>query len=344
MVGRRPSSPFPALRLTGPGIALGALLILAAPFTGARAWRLPAQEVSATAAADTTSIRIGEQLRVRVTVAGPEGTVLLNLGPADSLDGLEIVRVDTAAAGDGAGGKEIRTFYITAFDSGTFVVPPFAAYYRTASDTAVNTATTLPIAVFVHGVDVDTSAEIRAIKPPLDVPLTLMEVLPWAVGILLAAGLLWLVSVYMKKRKRGERLIPAPPPRPADEVALEALRALASENLWQRGKLKEYHTAVTDIVRTYIENRFGLPAMESTSDEILGAVTAAGFERGAVALLRDLLTRSDLVKFAKFVPGTGENEKSLDGAVSFVEQTRGAARGREETAEPVAEPGMEGAA
>jgi len=299
-------------------IAMVLLLILTVPFWGPPIFRVYAQDVGATAVADTNAIRIGEQLRVRVTVTGPTGFLLRNVGPADSLEGLEIVSVDSSSDG----GSKTRTYTITAFDSGTYVVPPFAAYYRGLSDTAVRTVSTLPIAVFVHGVDVDTSSEIRAIKPPLDVPLTFMEVLPWGLTILLVAGLIWILYYYLKQRKRGERLIPAAPPRPADEIALEALRAIGSEKLWQRGMLKEYHTAVSDVVRTYIENGFGVPAMESTSDEILGAWRTAGFGEGMVTSLRDILYLSDLVKFAKFVPDSDQNEQSLEGAVRFVEQTR----------------------
>ncbi len=297
-------------------LALSVALLLS--FCDHVAVRLHAQEVRATAVADTNVMLIGEQLHVTVSVTGPAGIVLGSVGPADSLEGLEIVRVDSAAD---RGGRS-TTFTITAFDSGTYVVPPFSAYYRSPSDTGVRNVSTLPIAVFVRGVDVDTSGGIRAIKPPLDVPLTFMEVLPWALAVLASAALIWLVYYTMKKRKLGERFIPAPPPRPADELALEALTALASEKLWQRGKLKEYHTAVSEILRTYIENGFRMPAMESTSDEILRASRSAGFGESAVTLLAGILYRSDLVKFAKFVPEPSENEKSLEGAVSFVEQTR----------------------
>ena len=76
------------------------------------------------------------------------------------------------------------------------------------------------------------------------------------------------------------------------------------------------------MLRTYNERRFEVPAMESTSDEILGSVPIAGLGRETVAGLRDTLLRSDLVKFAKFIPSAEENERSFSGAVSFVETTR----------------------
>ncbi len=284
---------------------------------------LRAQDVRLTAAADTTVLRVGEQVRVTVSLEHPAGFLLRNLGPADSLDGLEIVGVDSVASSVESGGGQTRhIFTFTAFDSGTYVVPPFIAYYTTPPETLLRSVSGGPIVLFVRGVDVDTSAEIRAIKPPLDVPLTFAELLPYLLGIVGAVVVIWLVYYILKKRKRGEKFIPGPPPRPADEIALDALRSIAAEKLWQRGMVKEYHTALSDVIRTYIERRFLVPAMESTSDEILADPTIAGLVPDAVAGLRDALTRSDLVKFAKFIPQPEQNERSIAESVSFVELTR----------------------
>ncbi|HLB01042.1 MAG TPA: hypothetical protein VJO14_06620, partial [Bacteroidota bacterium] len=81
--------------MQSPMIAVTLALTLSGPFGGPGGGRLFAQEVSATARADTNSMKIGEQLRIKISVAGPSGYVLRNLAPADSLEGLEIVRVDS---------------------------------------------------------------------------------------------------------------------------------------------------------------------------------------------------------------------------------------------------------
>jgi hypothetical protein len=288
-----------------------------------------AQDARVTAVPDTNAILVGEQVRVTVSVEHPAGTVVRNLGPADSLEGLEIVRVDSAAATPGAdaAGPFTRVYTVTAFDSGTWVVPAFTAWYGSASDTSVRSVTGHPVVIVVRGVEVDTSAEIRVIKPPLDAPLTFAELLPYIVAVGLAALLGWLVYYILKKRRRGEKIIPGPAPRPADELALEALRSIEAERLWQRGKVKEYHSALSDVIRTYIERRCAMPAMESTSDEILSSPAVSALAAEAVSSLGDVLTRADLVKFAKFIPPPDQNEKSFSESVSFVELTRGAPRG-----------------
>jgi hypothetical protein len=263
-----------------------------------------------------------------------------NLGPADSLEGLEIVRVDSVAGPQaGPGGPFTRVYTITAFDTGTWIVPPFTAWYGGPADTAVRAVTGHPVVIVVRGVDVDTSAEIRAIKPPLDAPVTFAELVPYLVAVALAALVGWLVYYILKKRKRGEKIMPQAPPRPPDELALEALRAIESERLWQRGMVKEYHSALSDVLRTYIERRYRMPAMESTSDEILSSPTVSALAQDAVGALRDVLTRSDLAKFAKFVPPPEQNEKSFAESVSFVELTGKSPRPAPETERPaVAEP------
>lgn len=293
-----------------------------------------AQEPTVSARVDTNSFVIGGQIHLTVSVERPATVTLTNIGPADSLEGLEIVeRGETERSGSGASVSERTRFTITAFDSGTYVIPPFAAWYTGGGDTTARSVSTGPIAVFVHGVEVDTAGDIREIKPPLGVPLTFMEMLPYIAGVLIAAGLVWLVSFLLKKRRRGEELLPGPPPRPADEVALEALRSLDGERLWQRGKVKEYHSAISDIVRTYIERRYFVPAMESTSDETLSFGPIRSLPESESSALKRILYRSDLVKFAKFIPEPGDNESSLTGAVTFVEQTR---RTPDRTAAPAA--------
>jgi hypothetical protein len=281
-----------------------------------------AQDARVTASADTNAIRVGEQFHVTVSVEHPAGTVVRNVGPTDSLKGLEIVRIDSAAgpAPDPAG-PFTRVFTVTAFDTGTWVLPPFTAWYASAADKSVRTAAGPPVLIVVRGVDVDTSSEIKAIKPPLAAPITFAELLPYIVAVVLAALLGWLVYYMLKKRKRGEKFIPEAPPRPADELALEALHAIEAERLWQRGMVKEYHSALTDVLRTYIERRWAMPAMESTSDEILSSPAVSTLAATPVEALRDVLRRADLVKFAKFVPSPGENEKSFAESVSFVELT-----------------------
>jgi hypothetical protein len=102
---------------------------------------------------------------------------------------------------------------------------------------------------------------------------------------------------------------------------LEALRKLEAEKLWQQGRVKEYHSRVSDIVRTYIEQTMSINAMEMTTDAILSACEIKALNQRNTDELQELLERADLVKFAKFQPLANEHEASMKNAVSFVEST-----------------------
>lgn len=281
-----------------------------------------AEDIRATARVDSNHILIGDWLRLTFEVQHSAGvTAGLPFFP-DSLEGFVVVHRDSPAVTQSEGNVlQTLALTITAFDSGMHIIPAFSIPYMVGGDTAKRFTSTSPIPIVVHGIQVDTSKEIKDIKPPLSVPITLADLLPYLIAIVVIAGLVWLVLYIRKKRQRGERLLPEAPPRPAHEVALEELRALESEHLWQRGKVKEYHSQLTDIIRTYIERRFATMAMEMTTDEILHTNAIAALDAETVAMLKEILVRADLVKFAKFMPAPQEHETSYAHAVAFVHAT-----------------------
>ena len=280
------------------------------------------QEVSAIASVDSNSISLGGAVGLHIKVQHPAGVTVRWPALADSLAGLEIVQKrDSSVHTSGSTTTESVSYTITGFEPGTFYIPPLPFTYTVANDTSVRTVMTRPIPLTVMKVQVDTTKDIRDIKPPLSIPITFWELLPYILIVGGVIGVVFLIYYILKKRKMGESLLPEAPPRPAHEVALEALRALGSENLWQRGKVKEYYSQLTDIVRTYIERRFRVMAMEMTTDEILDDLRQTTVSHEDAASLKEVLVRADLVKFAKFQPGPQEHEASLSSASRFVEST-----------------------
>jgi hypothetical protein len=300
---------------------------------------LNAQEVQATARVDSNNIVIGDWLKLHVEIRHPENVNVQFPSIPDSLQGFEIVKRDSPTQQKtNQQVLESTTYTLTAFDTGTYVVPPLLFQYTFAGDSTRHTAETSPIPVFVHGVGVDTSKEIKDIKPPLSISISFAELLPYILGVIGVAAAAWLIYYIIKKRRKGEALLPEAPPRPAHEVALEALRSLEAEKLWQRGLVKEYHSQVTDIIRTYIEKRYAVLAMEMITDEILSTPAIVALDKSTKEQLREMLVLADLVKFAKFQPLAEEHERSLRSAFSFVESTqpRSLEHVKQETAQEVA--------
>jgi hypothetical protein len=292
-------------------------------FIGLSVIAVKAQNVEVTARADSNHILIGDWLHVTLEAHHPADVTVQFPHLPDSLPGFAIIRQDTPSV-KASGGQSVTTvsLVVTSFDTGMQVFPAIPARYARRGDTAYMATSTSPVPVTVKGVAVDTSKDIRDVKPPMGVPITFADILPYLIGVIVLAGLIWLIRYIIRKRAKGESLLPEEPARPPYEVAIEALKALESEKLWQRGKLKEYHSQLSDIVRGYIEGRFSVKAMEMVTDEILAAPEIRALPSDIVARLKDELVLADLVKFAKYQPVAAENDKSLESSYTFVEKTR----------------------
>jgi len=121
-------------------------------------------------------------------------------------------------------------------------------------------------------------------------------------------------------KKEGTIIRKKPEPTPY-EVAMRDLRELKTKNLWEQGMEKEYFTRLTDILRTYLDRRFGINAMEMTSREIINRLYDSDV-KDKRDYVRQILNVADFVKFAKVRPLPADNIAAYDNAVRFVEETK----------------------
>ena len=285
-----------------------------------------AQSFKATVRTDNSVIKIGEQFKLILEVQSPPGVKFSFPQVPDTITKLEIIdrsKIDTAVLQD----KKLYTYKqeltVTCFDSGYYPIPPFTFTYQEKEDTTHHVAETEALLISVQGIAVDTAQSIRDVKQPLKVPFSWEEALPY---ILIGVGVIALVLLiiyFNKKLKRKEVVKPAVviPKRPPHEIALEELKKLEAERLWQQGLVKQYHSRLTDIIRTYIEHRFGIIAMEMTTGEIMQSVRNMNFDSSAAEKLSHFLTLADMVKFAKVQPLPGENEMSMQQSYEFINMT-----------------------
>ena len=217
--------------------------------------------------------------------------------------------------------KQTRTLTITSWDSGCWAVPPFRFVING------DTTETEAMLITVNTVQVDTTGAIKDIKEIYEVPYSwkdwLRENWPWVAGGAAALAALATFIIWLVRRKRKPRKVveTVEPEKPSHERALLALEVLDQKRLWQQGLVKDYHSGVTDILRGYIEERFGVPAMESTTDELIAALGVSSMNSGQHEQLTNLLRMADMVKFAKWTPLPAENEQLMIGAVKLVQQT-----------------------
>ena len=237
-------------------------------------------------------------------------------------DGIEIVNrsaVDTTTLPDGRL-QLSQELTLTSFRDSLFPVAPIAVV------SGGDTFWTEPMALnVIQPFEVDSSLAITDIKDIEKAPIYWWGIIRW---ILLALGIIGLfigayygVLWYRKHFFKEEEVIEPELLRPADEVALEKLDEIKAQKIWKDGKVKEYQTELTDVVREYIGRRFDVQSTEKTSDETLRAMKPL-IDKELFAKLSKMLQLADLVKFAKWHTTPDENEQALSTAYEFVNETR----------------------
>lgn len=285
------------------------------------------QQIRATATLDSTHILIGDQIHLKLELYKPVNIPVLFAQVPDSLSGkIEVLKrspVDTAKADD-QNLRLTQDFVITCFDSGYYRIPPFRFDIRFPD--RYDSIFTNELVLNVLTLKIDTTRGPADIKLPYDAPVTLKEVTPYILGVILAGALLFFALYSLKRRKKNLPVFVKPPkPRePAHVVALRELDRIKEEKLWQKGKVKEYYSDVTGVLRTYMEERFGIPAMEQTTDEIIRAFLSNRdlIQEKLLNNLHQMLPLADLVKFAKYQPLPDDHHLVLVNAYFFVNETK----------------------
>ena len=148
------------------------------------------------------------------------------------------------------------------------------------------------------------------IAPPMDYSL----IPPWLVfvAVFVALSVLGLVVWLIARRRK-----PAPPPKLPRQIALEELDRISGEI--ERVSPYQFSILVSDILRKYVTQQYGLPATRQTSIEFLTAIAKASpFSPDETSLLEDFLNRCDLIKFARYDATTSDSKLLLDEAIRFV--------------------------
>jgi hypothetical protein len=283
---------------------------------------LYSQPMRITMSLDRDSMLLGDQVEMTLSIAYSAALALEFPEIGDTLmPSIEVLRrskLDTISiSADSI--KVERRYTLTCFDAGVIYTMP-QYQFIIGEETIVSNEVKLKVMY----PPMDSTWRPNDIKPPIDYPITLAEALPWVAGGLLVLAIAAFLIYYWDRRRRNQPLFFKPKPKePAHVVALRNLQLLKEEQLWQQGRIKDFHTRISEILRTYIEDRFAISAMEQTSDEILFSFES-GNACGAKELdmLREVFAISDLVKFAKYSAAPDENETAFVRVKSFVEQTK----------------------
>ena len=294
-------------------------IALLAAFTAGRAQDNPASRLS------RDTILIGDQIEwiIPLEMAPGEKYFLEDIAdpPAPGVEIIKPMKIDTVAATRKAVKVEGKVI-LTSFDSGSYYLPPLIAMIERENgvvDTLYMEGPTLEVTT----VPIDTATYvIKDIKGQIKYPLKFKEVVPWVLLALLLAGLIWAIVRWIKMRRANRTFLGKPIVKdPPHIVALRALDKIRKQKLWQNDKQKQFYTEVTDALRVYIADRFGIVALERPSREMLSDLKKQDIEPKLYDNMEELFTRADLVKFAKYLASAEENEEVIPDAVRFVNAT-----------------------
>ena len=277
-----------------------------------------------TTSIDTTRNKIGAEFKLTLktdvdTLSKVKFPEAKNFG---ALEVIQSYKIDTVK--NGARYQLIKNYGLTQFDSGKYVIPRIPILINGKPSFSDS------IKVEVNNIKVDTlQQKMYDIK---DVAQAESPLGTWWIYllILLAIGIVYLfIYKYIKKKQsqpKAETIIFKSP----IEKATTLLQQLESKELWQKGEIKHYYSELTDIARNYIEEEIHIPAMESTTSELIEALRKAAKQKKlklsneTVENLEKVLMQADLVKFAKVKPldyEIEEDKKRISSSIVIIHKS-----------------------
>ena len=288
----------------------------------ATAW---AQSVRFSAEIDTKKILIGDHFELQLKGEVAEGINFqwpIIPDTVSSLDFVDISSIDTLT--EGGTWKLTQTLTLTSFDSGYVALPPLTL--KAGNEEASSQA----LAIAVDFPELSEEQDYYDIKEPLEPPFNWVPVLIGAAIVIALGAAIWFLIRWFKNRKNKQELTPEQMLTPYEYAQLQ-ITEIEQEQLWQAGKIKEYYSRLTDVMRLYMERQMDINAMESTADELIDKMHEIRLPKELQERINELLHLSALVKYAKEKPGVGQNEAALKTTKDFLEQTKPAEK--EENAE-----------
>lgn len=212
------------------------------------------------------------------------------------------------------GSRWQRQYTLIVFDSAQLLLPSLQVLLRSGQKVPTN-----PVELIVKptpaGTEVSDAENIRDIMRE---PTHWLDYWPWAAGGVVVLTLLFFFS---RKKPQSVQVVALPPPvvqAPPHEATLQQLAHLEQQKPWKNGQTDQFYADLSMIMRTYLERRFNVPALESTTREILPLLKQTDFPDQQSKTLQAILYQSDMAKFAAQPPTEQFHEKNLLNAREIV--------------------------
>jgi hypothetical protein len=277
-----------------------------------------AQDVNVKASINKNQIEIGDAVELKLSATfNPTQTKVQFPIINDTFNHFEVIE---KAKSDTVINREkstiTQTIIISNYDSGQWKIPSFTFGILPLQDSVPYILNSDSLLVNVNTIAVDTSKPFMPIMAIREAKMPMKTIVMYVAGIIIIVAILGFLVWYFIKKYREKnnkpkekiieiKLLP-------HEKAMQNLAQLESQNLWQNGQEKIYHTLLTDTIRTYLEEQFNMDVFEKTSSELMQQIKKQKALSNSRQAVRSIFETADLVKFAKNKPSEEEHLQSME--------------------------------
>ncbi len=273
---------------------------------------------------DQSEMTIGDIFHLKVKLTYDPSVTVVNPTAKVDLGQFEVKDINPGLTQTTEDGKKQRTitFTLSTYFTGEFEIPPFNIDFRTESG-QTGQVRTAPIRINVNPITPEDSEDldIKDIKPQATLAgLSRLPMILTIAGIILLLIVIgyWLWKRWTRPKEGLESTVKLSP----QEQALQALAALRENREYIENKLfQDFSFRVSEILRNYIQQRWGIPAMDETSHEIVSNLDRVGVSANLLTDFQSFFEGCDLIKFAKHEPQDEEMTELIDQAENIVKAT-----------------------
>lgn len=277
---------------------------------------------------ERSKISVADRLRVVLEATAPESEAVELPDRTEKLGEFAVTDSRTIQPRLLEDGRVLyrRSYVLEPFLPGEYKLPPLTVRHAerhpqaaTPPEASTEAISTEEISIEVASMlpENDQPPRIKEIADPVEMPAPWW---PWAAAAVALAALLAALLWWRRRKRLEQEAVPPPAPH---EVAYHELEKLLAAGLLEKGEAKLFYLRLSNVLRHYIEDRFGLRAPEQTTEEFLAELgRSQPFAPAHKELLQSFLEHCDLVKFAEMEPTRGEAETAVALCRQFVDETK----------------------